>query len=694
MNSNDSSKSKKNGNDMHTKEKKRTIEKIKEYLNSQTDQLQKLKNDSKSINDVIDQFIDITKNYSSQIELLAMKIIPNYSTEGQLAQAVQGVLLFYSDGLNNLIKELNKNKLKEKKKDIMEKFNQYKSSYFIKIKNSLMCFEKFQNEVSLYQEYLVNEEYSNHMTKGDLKNNDDDIIDVNKMKNENNVDNKDVSNKIKNENNVDNNDVSNKIKNENNVDNNDESNKIKNENNVDNNDVSDLDKKKDKNIMQNDNPFNGLNDIDNQKELIEKNNLYLTNLKQSNEILDNIKEFLSLEKTNLRKNIFNISECLIEGLLNCVQSQKQNFDIQNEVIKSLNNNLKSEEKDNNEMKPMNYKLKYLEIYENYINEKNNNQTQKNNNQTQKNEVSNVKTKKKSKASSKSLNSESNEDGIIRNTISYNAKDMKLNKEQIEEKFKFMVTKLSRIEILNIFEKIKKTNIIISEHDLQIIEKETIYNKIREILTLIFFNTEKYTENDKNVIINYFEKDKIYIFYFIKLLNDHRTKGEYIISEETLKYLGELFKFINNLVLSKNDMELFKFILILSMTYFNKTKDGIQIYLFSYIKDHPDYQKDKFWDEYLQELIEHDLKGAQNQDISNKDIEKFNKAQKQKLNNCYFSNFLAAVKVMGDFGLDQKCVRNFVERNKDKYVISQEQIENICMLYDMTSNENKVKREGE
>ncbi len=45
--------------------------------------------------------------------------------------------------------------------------------------------------------------------------------------------------------------------------------------------------------------------------------------------------------------------------------------------------------------------------------------------------------------------------MIRNTISYNAKNMKLKKEQIEEKFKFMVTKLSRIEILNIFEKIKK-----------------------------------------------------------------------------------------------------------------------------------------------------------------------------------------------------------------------------------------------
>ena len=640
MKSNDSSKNNQNGIDNQTKGKKSTIEIIKEYLNSQTDQLKKLKNDSKSIYDVIEQFIDMTKNYSSQIELIAMKIIPNYSTEGQLAQAVQGVLLFYSDGLNNLIKDLSKNIVKEKvKKDVLDKFNEFKNSYFLRIKSYLKSFENFQNEISLYEEYLVNEEFTKHMMKGDIKNNDDDIIDNNKIKIKYDVDNA-------------------------------------------------TDKKDEKNVLKIDNPFsnNGLNNIDNQRELIERNNLYLSNLKQSNEILVNIKEFLSIEKTNLRKNIFNISVSLIEGLLKCVKSQKENFDIQNEVIKNLTNNLQYEETDKNEMKPLNYKLKYLEIYENYINEK----TSK----TQENEISTVKTNKNLNVRRKSLNlAEAIPDKVSRNTISYNTKDNEISKK-LEEKYKLMITKLSRSEILNIFEKIKKTNIIISEHDLQIIEKETIYNKIKEILTMIFINTEKYTENEKNIIINYFEKDKIYIFHFIQILNDHRTKGDYVISEETLKYLGELFKFLNNLVISKNDMELFKFILILSMTYYYKTKEGIQIYLFSYIKDHPDYQKDKFWDEYLQELIEHDLKGSQNQDINNKEIQKFSKAQKEKLNNCYFSNFLAAVKAMADFEIDKKSVRNFVERNKDKYVISKEQIENICMVYDMTSNENKTKCNGD
>jgi len=640
MISNEPSKNKKNGNDNQTKGKKRTIEIIKDYLNSQTEHLQKLKNDYKLINEVIKQFIDQTKNYCSHIELIAMKIIPNYSTEGQMVQAVQGVLLFFSDGLNNLIKELQKNNMKEeKKKDVMEEFNEYKKSYFLKLNNSLISFEDFQNEISLYQEYLVNKEYISHMKKGDLKNNDDAIIDANKIEINNNVDNKNIF---------------------------------------------DLAIKDEKNNLQDYDPFSSidyLNDNDNHKELIEKNNLYLSNLKKSNEILEKIKEFLSKEKTNLRKNIFNISVHLIEGLINCVQNQKQSFDLQNEVIKSLTNNLKCEETDKNEMKPMNYKLKYLEIYENNINEKTS--------QTQENEIFTSNTSTNLNVRRKSI--KSNKSG--RSTISYNPKDIKLKLQKKEDQYKLMIKKLSRNEILNIFEKIKKTNIMISEHDLQIIEKETNYNKIKEILTMIFLNKEKYTENDKNIIISYFEKDKIYIVYFIKLLNDHRTKGDYIISEETLKYLGELFKFINNLILSKNDMELFKFILILSMTYFYKSKDEMKIYLFSYIKDHPDYQKEKFWDEYLQELIEHDLKGQHNQDIYNQEIENLNKAQKEKLNNLYFSNFLATVKAMADFEIDQKRVRNFVERNKSKYLISQEQIENICMVYDMTSNENKTKHNG-
>ncbi len=89
-----------------TQQKKKTFDLIKEYLYSQPDKIKKLESVSKSIHQVINEFIEITQNYSNQIVNLALKLIPNYTTEGQLAQAVQAILLFYSEGLNTLTSEL------------------------------------------------------------------------------------------------------------------------------------------------------------------------------------------------------------------------------------------------------------------------------------------------------------------------------------------------------------------------------------------------------------------------------------------------------------------------------------------------------------------------------------------------------------------------------------------------------------
>ena len=175
----------------------------------------------------------------------------------------------------------------------------------------------------------------------------------------------------------------------------------------------------------------------------------------------------------------------------------------------------------------------------------------------------------------------------------------LVEEEKEELFKKIVEKLNRDEIINIFEKIKETNITINELDNKLIEYEKNYKKIKEQLVTIFIYPEKYSENDKNSLINFFEQDENYILYFIKILNDHRAKGNFFLSELTFKYLGEIFKYLNNLILKKHNIELFKFILILSQTYYNSTEnDKKKTYLFSFIRDFPDYSNPGFKDELL------------------------------------------------------------------------------------------------
>ena len=639
---------------------------IKDFLLSQPEQIKNLEHVSTTLYEVINKFVEITKDYSSQLEILALSIIPNNSTEGQLAQAVQSILLFYLESLNNLMSELQKAIVKTNEKEIdsiINQINEYNNDYLMKIKEVNLKSKNYEKEVEFYQEYLVNKEYDEHIKRGDLRNYDDEIINNNERS------------KLE------------KIKNENNK---------KEEKNF----LYDFDiiEEKDyfkefiKEATNNFKSYNsidvGLNDTDNEKELITSEKNYITKIDESNNLLKCIKKYLSQEKTNLRKNIFKMCDCFIEGLLKCAKAQKENCDIQNEVIKNLKNILNYEEKDKNQIvfKPIN--LKYLEIYDNFKKEKNESEFNDNEKNNSNINISNKKMK----------NKRTSLDFSGRNIIGYNQIfNNIINEEMLQEKFKNMVITLNRDEILKIFEKIKNTKINLSENDLKLIEQESNYKIIHEIIVKIFINTENYTEKDKKIIIDYFEKDKIYIFYFIRILNDHRTKGKFIISEHTLKYLGELFEFINNLILSKNDMELFKFLFILSMTYYYfSEKDNSKIYLFSYIKDHPDYQKVKFWEEYLHELINHDLKGNNfNQtDLSNKKIDQLNREEKEKLKNCYFSNFLSVTKAMADFRMDKQFVRDFVEKNKEKYILSNEQIENICMIFDVSLRENEKDYNGD
>ena len=163
--------------------KKKKIDLIREYLAAQPDQIKKLDKVSQTLFEVINNFIEISQNYSNQLEMLALKIIPNYSTEGQLAQAVQGILLFYSEELNNLIKALKKQNIKRKETEvnnIINTFNEYNSSYYNKIRETILNSEKYKKEISLYEEYLVNKEYNRYIRKEDEKNIDDDIVIKNK----------------------------------------------------------------------------------------------------------------------------------------------------------------------------------------------------------------------------------------------------------------------------------------------------------------------------------------------------------------------------------------------------------------------------------------------------------------------------------------------------------------------------------
>ena len=195
-------------------------------------------------------------------------------------------MLYYSDILSNLTRKLKEKEviIKENEvNDILDKFNNHTNIYIQKIDNLIFLSNKYKKEIDLYEYYLINKEFNEHLTKGDLINNDDEI-NINKKQKKINI-------------------------------------KDDNNNNLSNSKTLEI--IKDINI----------NLTDNKDELIETQKIFFSCLNESNDMLKKIKEFLSEEKTNLRRKIFIISDCLLEELLMSATKQKESFGDQNDKIK-------------------------------------------------------------------------------------------------------------------------------------------------------------------------------------------------------------------------------------------------------------------------------------------------------------------------------------------------------------------------
>ena len=308
---------------------------LENYLLSQPNEIKNLSDDLEKLYDAINHFIEITEEYKNKIELLALTIIPGYTTEGRFSQAFQGILLFYSEGLNSLVAQLNKTIIKNDKDEVntfIKQFEEYRTLYFDKINTINNNYEKYNKELQLYQEYLVNEKHRERILGKGVKTFGDIIKGCELFYKE-------------------------KRKN------NDPKNKPSKMNKRMSCDIED----KEKNYVLDKNDDNSLEPVttnikDNKKSLIENQKIYNTNISDCNSLLNKIKELLIKEKTSIRQNLFNVCNSFIEGLLKNVTSQKNNYDTQNEVVQGLIKIIQCEETTLTEIKSDPMKLSYLDIY--------------------------------------------------------------------------------------------------------------------------------------------------------------------------------------------------------------------------------------------------------------------------------------------------------------------------------------------
>lgn len=350
---------------------------------------------------------------------------------------------------------------------------------------------------------------------------------------------------------------------------------------------------------------------------------YLDKVGPMNALVHKLVEFGIKEEKLLNEEFLNISKIFVGKLNECLEGQKKKYEDQNSVLLELYNKIKSEKFDNINSGIQEYSLHSLSIY---INAKN----------------------------------------LDRNKIK-NGKQYALNQKGEEFEIYKNIT-LKNVE--NIMKEIKRNGLEIKEKDLEDFEIEKVKDFISKKVELMFNKTDdNFSDEDKNQMIKYFQENDDYILFFLQLLNNDRAKGGEIFNINIFKYIGEIFKNINDIVLKKDNYKYFNYVSILSLTYFiqegNKKK-----YVYECIKDNKKLKDLNFWQKYAKFIIKYETDKIPKE----KENEINNKNEKLKLTG--FANILAIVNNMVNFGLEQDFIDKFISFCATAFSLTTEQIQQI------------------
>ena len=350
---------------------------------------------------------------------------------------------------------------------------------------------------------------------------------------------------------------------------------------------------------------------------------YLDKVGPINALVHKLVEFGIKEEKLLNEEFLNISKIFVGKLNECLEGQKKKYEDQNSVLLELYNKIKSEKFDNINSGIQEYSLHSLSIY---INAKN----------------------------------------LDRNKIK-NGKQYALNQKGEEFEIYKNIT-LKNVE--NIMKEIKRNGLEIKEKDLEDFEIEKVKDFISKKVELMFNKTDdNFSDEDKNQMIKYFQENDDYILFFLQLLNNDRAKGGEIFNIKIFKYIGEIFKNINDIVLKKDNYKYFNYVSILSLTYFIQ-EGNTKKYVYECIKDNKKLKDLNFWQKYAKFIIKYETDKIPKE----KENEINNKNEKLKLTG--FANILAIVNNMVNFGLEQDFIDKFISFCATTFSLTTEQIQQI------------------
>ena len=550
-------------------ESSNNYEEVTNYIKKKTEKLEKIKQDLLNIKDLFKNYISITKKYCDQIAVLALQLKPEANTnEGNLTQAIQGILLFNSVSLETLANEMEKIFKSSKKKEkndsginILDEFSKiYQSTY----SNLLNNYGIYITEIEKYEKYLMNEEMG--------FNNEEKII---HKANSQNIQNK-ISGEIK---------------------------------SYSSNNINKVEK------------INCTKLTNNIEKVLEAKKNYIKEIEPMNNIINKLVEYGLNEEKLLNEEFSNILKMFLDKLNECLEGQKKKYEGQSSVLADLYAKIKSEKIENLKSGIQEYRLHCLSVY---INIKN----------------------------------------IARNKGN-NSQEIVLNQKSKDFEIYKNIT-LENIE--NIIKEMKKNGLEIRAKDLEDLEKEKVKDFIERKSKLVSEKTdENFSKEDKDKLIEYFKEDEEYRSLFLQILNNDRAKGGEIFNKNIFLYMGEIFENINDLVLEKNDYRFFKYVSIISMTYFITEKHKKR-YLFEFIKDNNKLKFMDFWKKYSKFVVELDMEN----DITKKELIT-EQSTKTKYKFAAFSNTLTIVNNMVNFGFDKNFIHEFINFAENNYSLSKEQI---------------------
>ena len=192
---------------------------------------------------------------------------------------------------------------------------------------------------------------------------------------------------------------------------------------------------------------------------------------------------------------------------------------------------------------------------------------------------------------------------------------------------------------------------------------------------IMFNFEnKYEENKKEekisdeTLYRYLEEDRDCRLHFLVVLGNKRSNAVINLPKGLFNTLIKIFKLISDKILNENDIDSAKHLMIMSQTYYTQN-NGDKIYIFDQIKNHPLYQKEEFWSQYIKDVISEIFK---KKELNEKDIGKqLNENDKNKRNNeLIFPQLITLSESMSNFGLDKQKITNIITPFFDAYKINE------------------------